>query len=215
MNQDEKNKMDADFYRAYAKDRTLSRVKFNAEYEKKLKENAPKQVDLFASAPSAAHKKIYDKLRAYCDKFPTNEIPNIVLSGDTGSGKTFAVGLVAETLRAKGVWVEFVTAFSLYREFQNYMNTFGRDNEKINDFIKCDLLIIDDLGAEPTQKNLTNEHIYNIINERLTNKKPFIITSNLDGNGIGDRYDRRITSRILGDKISVGYKFPDADLRFS
>jgi len=72
---------------------------------------------------------------------------------------------------------------------------------------------IDEVKAEPTIKNVTQEHIYNILNERLTNNKAFIITTNLNPEAIFDRYDQRIASRISAKENSTLVEFPGKDLR--
>ncbi|MDR0475646.1 MAG: hypothetical protein LBH43_18490 [Treponema sp.] len=69
-------------------------------------------------------------------------------------------------------------------------------------------MIIDDLGTEPIIKNVTFEHIYNITNERMVNKRAFIITTNLDQNTIIERYDERIARRILAKENSTLIEFP-------
>jgi DNA replication protein DnaC len=95
------------------------------------------------------------------------------------------------------------------------ISCFGRDDEQINDYLDCDVLIIDDLGTEPTIKNVTQEHIYNILNERLVNKRAFIITTNLDPNAIMERYDQRIARRILAkeNECPVFYRCQNEKLR--
>jgi DNA replication protein DnaC len=83
----------------------------------------------------------------------------------------------------------------------------------IDVFLDCDVLVIDDLGTEPTIKNVTQEHIYNIINERLLNKRAFIITTNLKPSELTARYDERIANRILSKNTSYFIEFKGHDLR--
>jgi DNA replication protein DnaC len=109
----------------------------------------------------------------------------------------------------KKVWVEYTTAFKMINAFQKYVNSFGRDDGQINDFLDCDVLIIDDLGTEPIIKNVTLEHIYNVINERMVNKRAFIITTNLDPAALFERYDQRIAGRITAKENSTLIEFPD------
>jgi DNA replication protein DnaC len=97
--------------------------------------------------------------------------------------------------------------------FQKYVQSFGQDTAALDTFLDCDLLIIDDLGSEPVIKNVTQEHIYNIINERIVNELPFIITTNLSPIDILDRYDQRIAGRITSQKNSARIEFKGGDLR--
>jgi DNA replication protein DnaC len=59
-------------------------------------------------------------------------------------------------------------------------------------------------------KNVTQEHIYNILNERLLHGRPFIITTNLSPAAIMEKYDQRIASRLLSATL---IEFRGEDLR--
>jgi len=85
-----------------------------------------------------------------------------------------------QALVTRKIWVEYTTAFGMVNAFQKFVNSFGRDTSLVDAFLDCDVLIIDDLGAEPIIKNVTQEHIYNILNERLVNNRAFIITTLID-----------------------------------
>ena len=61
----------------------------------------------------------------------------------------------------------------------------------------CDLLIIDDLGMEISSSYITAT-IYNVIDTRITLKKPTIISTNLSMQELEKRYNERFTSRIIG-----------------
>jgi DNA replication protein DnaC len=202
--------------------------------------NIPRTFDI--SAPSPMHAKIYTALNAYCNKFPAVEIPNIVFSGATGTGKTFAAQIMANILLDRNVRVHYTTAFAMVNAFQKFVQSFGTATEAIDTFLECGLLIIDDLGAEPVIKNITQEHIYNImknlalkgdvssldrkliilpgyiprlpINERSLHNRAFIVTTNLSPADLMNRYDQRIATRILSQGTSSALiKFPGDNLR--
>jgi DNA replication protein DnaC len=158
-------KRDAEFFKAYAKDRTLCRAKYYADHPIKIVpelkgfRDMPRNFNM--TAPSSDHKDIYTFLAEYCTKFPNVKIPNIVLSGDTGTGKTFATKVMANILVDRKIDVHYTTAFAMVSAFQKYVQGFGQDIAIIEPFLDCGLLIIDDLGSEPTIKNVTQEHILN------------------------------------------------------
>lgn len=92
-------------------------------------------------------------------------------------------------------------------------NAFGADTVTFDrDLFETDLLIIDDLGAEPEHKN-SAEYIYTAINERYENGKPFIITTNLSTEQIRAVYDERICSRILDIRKTATIKVEGKDFR--
>ena len=64
--------------------------------------------------------------------------------------------------------------------------------------LDCDLLVIDDLGAEFATQ-FTNAALYNIINTRINYSLPTIINTNLSLKELEEKYTRRISSRIIGE----------------
>ena len=65
-------------------------------------------------------------------------------------------------------------------------------------YFGADLLIIDDLGSEMSNQ-FTVSVIYNLLNTRLNQGLSTLINTNLSPKELVERYDRRITSRILGE----------------
>ena len=81
----------------------------------------------------------------------------------------------------------------------------------MRDIMEADLMIIDDLGTE-FATSFTSSELFNIINSRILEKKPVIISTNLSLNDIKEKYGERISSRIIG---GYGiYKFEGEDIRF-
>ena len=60
----------------------------------------------------------------------------------------------------------------------------------------CDLLILDDLGTEYLSEP-ANAELFELIDQRIKNKKNTVISSNKDLSMIRETYDDRIVSRIL------------------
>ena len=157
------------------------------------------------------YRKIYNALSQFCEKFPNVKKQNIILSGATGTGKTYAAQIIANNLMERGFSVLYLTAFSLIQRFKNYIfNQNSVDNDAL---FEVDLLIIDDLGTEPVIRNISQEYLYNVINERLVAKKSFIITTNLNPEALAERYDQRIASRVLSRETSAVIEFRSDDLR--
>ena len=68
--------------------------------------------------------------------------------------------------------------------------------------LSCDLLILDDLGAE-FSTSFTVAALYNIINSRINAGLPVIISTNLTPTELEAKYTQRITSRIIGCYTSL------------
>ena len=86
-----------------------------------------------------------------------------------------------------------------------------RENENtLNSLIECDLLILDDLGAEFSTQ-FTVSVIYNIVNSRLLGGKPTIISTNLSLIQLETVYTKRTASRILSEYTLL--RFDGSDIR--
>ena len=153
--------------------------------------------------------KITNLIERYLAKFP-NTVKQVIFSGPTGTGKTYCAKLIESELRAKNFKVHFTNTFNLIKRMKD--NLFGQDTSALNDFFECDLLIIDDLGAEPSIKN-GDDLLYTVINERYANNLPILITTNLSKDQVSVRYEDRIFGRIYDKAKSAVIIFNGKDLR--
>ena len=150
----------------------------------------------------------YHTLREDAEQFQGGNAPqpsgSLLLVGGTGLGKTHLSTAVAKTVLDKGYDVLYATAVSLLGDFE--MARFGNsgaagDTGMLSDtsrYFDCDLLIIDDLGTEVSNQ-FTVSCLYNIINTRLSLRRPTIISTNLMQEELRRRYWDRITSRLFGE----------------
>lgn len=119
-----------------------------------------------------------DKARRYVTAWERMRKENIgvIFWGNTGTGKTFASGCIANELINKGVPV-LMTSFP--RILSVLTGTFSDDRLKYLDSLRYfDLLVIDDLGAE-RQSEFALEAVYSVIDAREKTGKPLIVTTNL------------------------------------
>lgn len=65
-------------------------------------------------------KKIYDKIKVYCEKFTPSTAKNIVISGDVGTGKSFLAGAIVTQVEKAGYSPIFITAQNLNNVFLKY-----------------------------------------------------------------------------------------------
>ena len=65
-------------------------------------------------------------------------------------------------------------------------------------YFECDLLIIDDLGAEMANQ-FTVSCLYNLLNVRINRHAATILSTNLTQQELFKKYNERITSRIIGE----------------
>lgn len=139
------------------------------------------------------------KVEAVCRRFVRDfdtVFSNLFFYGDTGVGKTFLSHCIARELLDTTHSVIYFSAQELFEAFAQKRFHRPGETEGCTDAIyDCDLLIIDDLGTELTN-SFVNSELFLCINERLTNQKSTIISTNLSLKSFADTYSERIFSRI-------------------
>lgn len=134
--------------------------------------------------------------RKYAEQFDENARP-LLFMGKTGLGKTHLSAAIAGTVAKKGYRVLYETSQKLFDRYE--AARFGRDDSgMIERYESCDLLLIDDLGAE-CGSQYTAATFFNLLNTRLINGKPILINTNLTRPQLEKAYGERVLSRLLGD----------------
>lgn len=152
----------------------------------------------------------------YCEKYAANfHIPceSIFMSGGTGLGKTHLSLAIAKSVIDKEYSVVYGSAPDLLGKIESAH--FDRNDDENSEAMltvkECDLLVLDDLGAEfPSQ--FYSACIYSIINTRLNYGRPTIVNSNLTYEELKSRYTDRIASRLISMK---NLKFAGSDIRIA
>lgn len=147
--------------------------------------------------------------REYADNFDRNA-PSVLMAGKTGLGKTHLSLAIVGKVIEKGYSVLYNSAQNFFRELQN--ERFGKSGSSAfeNMMLECDLLVIDDLGAE-FSTTFTVSALYNIVNTRINTGLPTIISTNYSLSEIENQYTNRISSRFIGE-YSILY-FEGSDIR--
>lgn len=146
----------------------------------------------------------------YAQQFTPNA-PSLLFQGATGLGKTFLSGCIARVVCDRGFSVCYAPVARLFAALEDDKFRPRPDGSRAEDFFSCDLLILDDLGTELVTQ-FTVSALYRLVNERLLDKKPVILSTNLTPDELGARYSPQIVSRILGSYTL--YPFYGEDLRF-
>lgn len=148
----------------------------------------------------------YYACQTYADRFGKNS-RNLLLIGGTGLGKTFLSTCIAKVVSEKGFSVVYDTAVGIFSKFEEEKfhrsyDVYGNDGTER--YLKCDLLIMDDLGTEMTT-TFTVSALYNLINSRLINGRKTIISTNLSTGEMRDKYTEQIMSRLKGEYMTLTF----------
>lgn len=138
---------------------------------------------------------IFYFVRNYAETF-SEKSDNLLFYGGTGLGKTHLSLAVAGVVLKKGYDVVYGQAQTLLTRVTD--ERFSRDSvgsPTEESLLSCDLLILDDLGAE-LNTQMSQAVLYNILNTRLLRKKPMIVSTNIPLNRLDGTYHERITSRL-------------------
>ena len=140
----------------------------------------------------------------------------ITLCGNAGVGKTFFLQCMANEFLKRNKNVLMDTAFQINNDFLKLHTSFEQKDKiaYLDKYLEPDVLIIDDLGSEPTYKNVTKEYFYLLLNQRGLDKKITLISTNLLPSNLSDRYGERCFSRIINKAHNLFLKIENDDLRF-
>lgn len=148
----------------------------------------------------AEDKKVMEKILAFCKKYASeisNTSQSIMFFGGTGLGKTHLSLAIASAALERGMGVVYSPVQNLLQKLEKEHFSYSAETPLQDDVFSCDLLILDDLGAE-FSNSFSQSLIYNIINTRLLANRPTIISTNLSVEELAEKYTPRVASRILG-----------------
>lgn len=156
-----------------------------------------------------------DKHNAQIHKIATNYCKNwdemksegigLLMWGSPGTGKSYASFCIANKLLESYTPVIAISSIALINKIYDSYGRYGDvgEVEIINMLNNADLLVLDDLGAEhESNKGKEKQILYSIIDSRLRNEKPMIVTTNLTliqlkgkltgADGVSRTYDRLV-----------------------
>lgn len=151
----------------------------------------------FENCDASQENAVYAK--RYVEHFSemTQAGQGLLFWGNVGTGKTFLAGCIANALLEQKIPV-------LMTSFPKILNALGglysaERNEYLASLNRYMLLVIDDMGIE-RESQYTLETVYTVIDERYKSGKPFIITTNIQLDILGNPQDlehARIYGRIM------------------
>ena len=158
----------------------------------------PERIDpKIGASPRMIMERNFRTCRTYAATFSKHS-GNLLFIGGTGLGKTFLSACIARSVADRGCSVVYETASHLFAKLERAK--FSGDEsarEEVKKYTACDLLIVDDLGTEMPGQFVTAA-LYSLLNDRLLENKPMVISTNLNVDELGRRYSPQIASRLHG-----------------
>ena len=162
-------------------------------------------------SPRMMMEKTYRNCRSYAMGF-SMKAGNLLFSGNTGLGKTFLSACIARAVADQGYSVVYESAGHLFSTLEKARFEGNEDNRRAAEkYSECDLLIVDDLGTELPGQFVTAA-LYSLVNDRLLEGRPTIISTNLSEEDLVRRYNPQIASRLRGSYKRVAFVGDDIRL---
>ena len=158
-------------------------------------------------------RNIMQKIFEFCKNYAYNfkkDSQSILFLGNTGLGKTHLSLSIAGIVLEQGYSVIYGSLSNLLTKIEREHFT-ENSTSTLESAYNCDLLILDDLGAEFATP-FTKSVVYDIINTRILDSKPIIISTNLSVAELEKTYTQRVVSRIFG--CYRCFNFLGNDIRF-
>jgi DNA replication protein DnaC len=171
--------------------------------------------DAYDAKLGTSPRKLMQLTLSYCRRYAagfSRSSESLLFSGATGLGKTFLSACIARQVANRSFSVVYETAVRVFGDFETAR--FGERSEENRNltrkYLTCDLLILDDLGTEMTTQ-FTISALYTLVNTRLIESRPTILSTNLLPESLEGRYSPQIASRLQGDYRL--FQFYGSDIR--
>lgn len=140
-------------------------------------------------------------LRQFVQNVKSRKGGFLVINGTVGTGKTSAAAAVMNEL-LMGTYLDMP-------ELELKLNTADRFNatenreQFLHKLIRCELLVLDEIGRFPERKQMEQPVLFYLLNRRYQNKRPTIICTNMSSKEFADFMGQALIDRIRSNRIRV------------
>lgn len=157
--------------------------------------------------------RLRELCETYADTYPNPFKPHLMLGGEAGLGKTFLLNCIADRIEKRGYPATMVTAYRLLEIMRDRHFHIEEGEGEFENLLTCPLLLIDDLGCEPMLRNITQEYLFILFNERLVKGRNTVVATNMTFPQIKERYGERLMSRLADQAVWDHIRLLGKDLR--
>lgn len=155
-------------------------------------------------SPRSRMEQIFRFCKNYAETF-SKKSKSLLMRGTTGLGKTHLSLAIANEVINKGFGVIYASTPNIVSKLEKEHFSRNRLEETTEEYLtSCDLLILDDLGTEFITQ-FTTSSIYNILNSRIMQELPTIISTNMTLQELERTYSQRFVSRIMGNSLKLDF----------
>lgn len=143
------------------------------------------------------HTKWGMQARQWVQEYREGSRKSLVILGNVGVGKTWVSAAIARALMVNDHPVP-TTLITVPDLFGHLRQSVGHDlGVDLAQFATAPVLVLDDLGQE-LQSAFTTDQLFRLAHARSHGGLPTVVTSNLDGDAIKERYESRTVQRLFG-----------------
>lgn len=147
------------------------------------------------------------------ERFIKNPTDSLILYGEPGRGKTYFLYSIIHTLLEKAKcprhYIRFFSGVDLEDRIRKEVGEFKSSSHFVETLADAEFLFIDDFGVASMAEE-AERHYYKLLDLRLNNELPTVISTNLDDADLLRMFGKRIQSRL---KFCKRINFEGEDLR--
>ena len=125
-----------------------------------------------------------------------NADKDLYFYGDTGTGKTHAMYALMKSCIGYGYSCRLGDFGEMCRKIRSAFNSDVSEQSLRDEFLNLDVLFLDDLGLKSSASDYEYDVFYDILDRRICNCLPTVISSNKTPQQVSSGFDKRIESRL-------------------